>query len=124
MKHQLPPKLKQLTSGYDFGLVTIGHSVATVYKLEHSSKSALFLKFQPSSSVNFLELEALKLEWLHKRGILVPEVRMYLEEDSFEYLLTTAISGCDASSPWKQEISVVLEPAEHHDSQPPFCWFY
>jgi aminoglycoside phosphotransferase len=110
MKQQLPPKLKQITSGYEFVAVTLGRFGASVYKLEHSSKPAMFLKFQQSSSLEFLELEALKLEWLLKRGILVPEVILYLEEDSFEYLLTAAIPGCDASNPWNlEEVPVVLE---------------
>jgi aminoglycoside phosphotransferase len=110
MKQQLPPKLKQLTSGYEFVPVTIGKSGAMVYKLEHSLKPNLFLKFQPSSSVDFLELEALKLEWLHKRDILVPEVIVYLEEESHEWMLTRAIPGCDASNSWNHaEIPAVLE---------------
>jgi aminoglycoside phosphotransferase len=110
MKYQLPPKLIQLTSGYKFVPVTIGHSVATVYKLEHPEKLALFLKVQPGSKFESLELDVRKLEWLHERGILVPEVLLYLEENAIEYLLTSAIPGRDASSPWeKSEIPVVLE---------------
>ncbi len=110
MKNVLPKSLERLVHGYIFAPVITGHSDARVYKLEHPDKADLFLKTQASSSVEFLELEALKLEWLHKRGVRVPKVLLFLEEESFQWLLMTAIPGRDASSLWqKSEIPVVLE---------------
>ena len=110
MKHSLPNKLESVIQGYALAPVQTGHSDATVYKLEHPQNPDLFLKIQRSSNLGSLRFDADKLEWLHKRGILVPQMLLFLEEDSFEYLLTTAISGRDASNLWKQEeIPVLLE---------------
>ena len=105
-----PNSLEPRIAGYEFTFVTTGHSSARVYKLEHPEKPDLFLKIQGSGNLESLKIDARKLEWLHYCRIQVPQMQVFLEENRFEFLLTSAIPGHDAASVWdKTEIPKILE---------------
>jgi kanamycin kinase len=126
MKPALPEPLEHQLEGFSFGRVTVGQSSAGVWRctrtpsgthtfdLEKTLSQTVFLKIasvldnpDPGCSVR---AEAEKLEWMRSRDVSVPNIVQFLELNGFEYLVTTALPGRDASNDWrKDEIPRVVE---------------
>ena len=106
----LPPPLAADLSKHARVEVGTGESDASVIRFERSTGSPVFLKsraFSASSRVRPLFDEAERLGWMHAVGLSVPAVLQYHEWKNREYLLLSALSGVDASTP---------RPKEHHDA--------
>jgi kanamycin kinase len=126
MKPDLPETLEHHLEGFSFERVTVGLSAAGVWKLERTPShtrdlsvektlsQTVFLKIAPVSSDpdpgSSLRAEAERLEWMRSRGVNVPEVVQFLEQDGLEYLLTSALPERDASNEWAaSEVPGVVE---------------
>ncbi len=124
MRPALPEALEHHLEGFSFERVTVGQSGAGVWRLERTPSGThnYNLKKTPSGTVFLkvasvsddtgfsLQAEAQKLEWMRSRGVNVPTVEKFLEQDGLEYLVTTALPGRDASNDWpKDEISRVVD---------------
>lgn len=95
---QKPPLtcgLLQLTNGFSWEQITIGHSGADTFMLSGSTGKR-YLKTQPVSSVESLWQEKARMEWLQGK-LPVPEVLHYEKDDVNEYLMVSEIPGMDAS---------------------------
>jgi kanamycin kinase/aminoglycoside 3'-phosphotransferase-2 len=126
MNPTLPEALEHHLEGFSFNRVTVGQSGAGVWRLSRTPSSTqsfdlektlsgtVFLKIATVSSDPdhgfSLRSEAGKLEWMRSRGVNVPTVEQFLEHDGFEYLLTRALPGRDASNDWpKDEVPRVVD---------------
>jgi len=92
----LPPKLRQAVSGYLWRQNNIGLSSALIFRLEAKGKSSLYLKIDSRIFKHSLFEEKLKLDWLKNR-LPVPEVLLFAEDQTNEYLLLSEIFGVDGS---------------------------
>lgn len=102
----LPPTLAADLSKHARAEVGTGESRASVIRFERSTGSPVFLKsraFDASSRARPLFDEAERLGWMHAVGLLVPAVLQYHEWKNREYLLLSALSGVDASTPRPKE---------------------
>jgi aminoglycoside phosphotransferase len=102
----LPPPLAADLSKHARVEVGTGESAASVIRFERSTGAPVFLKsraFEPSSRARPLFDEAERLGWMHAVGLLVPAVLQYHEWKNREYLLLSALSGVDASTPRPKE---------------------
>lgn len=109
---QVRAVLKGRYPGHTWEPVTIGHSVASVYRL--SGSPSYYLKASPCSrhpDGGFqLGAEAARLPWLAACGIPAPEVVEYDARDGVEWLVTTAIPGRSAAEPWpRQQRAAVVD---------------
>jgi aminoglycoside phosphotransferase len=105
----LPTPLAQMISGYKWRQNNAGFSPAKVFRLDAENKKSLYLKISPRSLAHSLLQEKTKLEWLKNR-LPVPEVLMFAEDESADYLLLSAIRGADASdASLKADIPRVIE---------------
>ena len=115
MNPELPDALESRLEGCSFEAVTVGESGANVYRVFGPGASdAMLLKVAPVSSDPdpgmSVRAEAERLAWMLARGLRVPKVLAFFERGGFEYLLTTALRGRDASRPWvEQDIERVVE---------------
>jgi aminoglycoside phosphotransferase len=95
---QKPPLtggLLQLTNGFAWKRITIGHSGADTFMLSGSTGNR-YLKIQPVSSVESLWQVKARMEWLLGK-LPVPEVLHYERDEVNEYLIVSEIPGMDAS---------------------------
>ena len=85
-----------------------GHSGAEVWRLERSGER-LFLKVAPLSNDPGFSLrdEVKKLRWMLARGLPVPEVLDFFEQDGAEWMLTRALEGQDATLTSLEPVRVV-----------------
>lgn len=95
LRQSLPLKLAETISGYDFRQIHLGLSPSKVFRLEAANKNSLYLKIAPRIPAFSLSDEKLKLEWLENR-LPVPEVLLFAEDESTDYLLLSEISGLPA----------------------------
>lgn len=94
----LPPGLRQLASGYRWLRQTIGQSQAGVFRLEAEGKPALFLKIEQAGPFAELADEAARLRWLSGNDIACPDVIAFETHSRQNWLLMSAIPGCDLAS--------------------------
>ena len=102
----LPPTLAADLSKHARVEIGTGESAASVIRFERSTGSPVFLKsraFDASSRARPLFDEAERLGWMHAVGLLVPAVLQYHEWKNREYLLLSALTGVDASTPRSKE---------------------
>ncbi|MBV9865057.1 MAG: aminoglycoside 3'-phosphotransferase [Abitibacteriaceae bacterium] len=92
----LPPALSKLVAGYSWQPVTGGRSGTTVFKLQKSDSTDLYLKMNPCPENAALFEEKLRLDWIGNR-LPVPSVRFFGEDEAREYLLLSAVPGVDAT---------------------------
>ncbi|MBD2868163.1 APH(3') family aminoglycoside O-phosphotransferase [Paenibacillus arenilitoris] len=91
----LPREIERLTAGCRRQRVTVGMSESRTYRLTGDA-GRFFLKHHAADAVEKLRGEKERIEWL--RGKLpVPEVVLFAEDETGEYLLLTEIAGLDAS---------------------------
>jgi aminoglycoside phosphotransferase len=94
----LPKDLAETVSGYRWQQVFTGRSASHVFQLD-SPQNRLYLKVDSRAIGPPLHQEKLKIEWLQGQ-LPVPQVRMFTEDESRDYLLLSAIPGvtaCDES---------------------------
>lgn len=96
IQSQLPETLAEAVSDYCWQRVMTGCSTAQVFRLEGPTGDCLYLKTAPREYARDLWQEKRKLEWLQGR-LPVPEVRLFVEDESDEYLLLSGIPGVTAS---------------------------
>ena len=77
--------------------MAIGESVAQVYRLCDADGPVSFLKVCPPDTTISLADDAERLRWLAGR-LPVPRLLAYGEEDTFTYLLMSAVPGVDAAT--------------------------
>ncbi len=94
----LPKNLAHLIENYNWQEIFVGRSNAKVFRLISPNKNVCYLKIASrlASSNSLLMSEKSKLEWL-KNKLPVPEVLMFAENASAEFLLLSEIAGKDAS---------------------------
>ncbi|MET0751856.1 MAG: APH(3') family aminoglycoside O-phosphotransferase [Pyrinomonadaceae bacterium] len=95
LRKSLPPNLAETVSGYTWRQIHLGLSPSKVFRLEAAGKNSLYLKIAPRIPAFSLSDEKLKLEWLKNR-LPVPEVLLFAEDESADYLLLSEISGRQA----------------------------
>ncbi len=95
-QQSLPPNLANAISGYAWLQIDIGFSSAQIFRLEAENENSLYLKIDSHASKFSLLQEKIKLEWLKNR-LLVPEVLLFAEDETNEYLLVSEIPGVNAS---------------------------
>lgn len=86
----LPSGLKPLIGECELEAVSIGCSVANVFRVLSDSMNRMFLKVAPAG--NGLRCEADRLAWLCGR-VRVPRVIRFVAENDHEFLLTDALGG-------------------------------
>jgi aminoglycoside phosphotransferase len=94
---ELPIKIKEWTKDYIWEENKIGHSESKVFFLKGPSTNC-YLKVQPVPSIEKLNDEKRKLEWLQGK-LPVPEVIYYESNEKYEFLLLSEIKGINASDP-------------------------
>ncbi|MFB9760724.1 APH(3') family aminoglycoside O-phosphotransferase [Ectobacillus funiculus] len=92
---EVPHDLAELIAGYSWERITIGRSDAMTFLLKGPIYNQ-YLKIQPNHSMENLSDEKERLEWLQGR-LSVPKVLYYNKDEANEYLLTTEITGINAS---------------------------
>ncbi len=95
-RDSLPECLAEAVAGCRWQQVFIGCSTSHVFRLERPNRSDLFLKIAPHAPGRPLLQEKLRLEWLRHR-LPVPQVQMFRERQSYDYLLLSEIPGMVAS---------------------------
>ncbi|TQS76193.1 aminoglycoside 3'-phosphotransferase [Ornithinibacillus gellani] len=93
--HKVPSQLASIITDYAWHPITIGHSEANTYLLKKGYHS-LYLKIQTLGSMEPLQCEKDKMEWLRGK-LAVPEVIHYEQDEEREYLLMTEIAGVNAA---------------------------
>jgi len=96
-------KLRQRYGGYAWEQVKVGHSDALVFRLDASTGTdSLYAKVSMAQGLAGTELsgEAARIDWLAAQGAPVPEVVENGEEDRVAWLVTRALPGRRASTPW------------------------
>ncbi|HEX2887007.1 APH(3')-II family aminoglycoside O-phosphotransferase [Vineibacter terrae] len=91
--------------GYAWHRQTIGHSDALVFRLEAEGRPTLFAKAEPAGPFSELPGEAARLRWLASRHVAAARVLAEALDEGRNWLLTTAVPGCDLAS------SAQLEPS-------------
>lgn len=91
----LPPDLAELTQNYDWELVTLGESGATVYRLRSGGETR-YLKVEPRRLRPELPGEAERLRWLRGR-LPVPALLYTGADEGHSYQLSEALPGVDAT---------------------------
>ncbi len=95
----LPPELRDLADGFTWERVTLGQSASRVFRLVGPGATPpLYLKVPRPVTGLDLRGERDRLEWLQGR-IPVPRVVRYVEDDGYQYLLTTGVPGLPACDP-------------------------
>ncbi|MFC5602764.1 APH(3') family aminoglycoside O-phosphotransferase [Sporosarcina koreensis] len=94
---EIPSSLAELTDGFSWEPITIGHSEAMTFLLkgQHGNQ---YLKVQSVHAVERLYVEKEKLEWLEGK-LPVPRVLFYGTDEINEYLLMSEIKGVNAADP-------------------------
>ncbi len=109
LRQSLPLNLVEISAGYTFRQIHLGLSPSKVFRLEALNKNSLYLKIAPRIPAFSLSDEKLKLEWLKNR-LPVPEVLLFAEDESTDYLLLSEISGLPASADsLKTDVPRVIE---------------
>lgn len=97
LQPSLPPDMAGLVSGYLWQPIHVGLSTAQVFRLEAENREPLYLKIAKRAFAHSLLPEKQRLDWLKIR-LPVPEVLLFAENESSDYLLLSAIpGGVDAS---------------------------
>lgn len=91
----LPPNLAALVEGATWEQVTLGESVAQVYRLRNGAETH-YLKVEPRRPHGELHAEAERLRWLQGR-LPVPALHYTGADERQSYMLTTEVPGADAS---------------------------
>lgn len=91
----LPSTSREALAGYDWQRQTIGASGASVFRLEASGKSTLFLKTEETGDFAELPDEVARLRWLGGQGVPCPEVIVFETHAGLHWLLMTALPGGD-----------------------------
>ncbi|WP_332697075.1 APH(3') family aminoglycoside O-phosphotransferase [Halalkalibacter lacteus] len=105
---EVPQSLARLINGYSWKQITIGHSDAKTFLLKGPVYNQ-YLKIQPNTSIENLNHEKEKLEWLQGK-LSVPEVLYYDKDETNEYLLITEIKGINASDKsYEARLSFLME---------------
>lgn len=92
---EVPHDLAELIDGYSWERITIGRLNAMTFWLKGPIYNQ-YLKIQPNHFIENLYDEKERLEWLQGR-LSVPKVLYYNKDEANEYLLTTEITGINAS---------------------------
>lgn len=104
---EIPPSLAELTNGFSWEPITIGHSEAKTFLLK-SPHANQYVKVQSVQAVERLEVEKEKLKWLEGK-LPVPRVLFYGTDETSEYLLMSEIKGVNASEPsHKDDLPAIL----------------
>jgi len=98
LENDLPGPVRQQVRGYRWTRQTIGRSQAGVFRLDAPGKPILFLKVEPSGPLAELAGEAARLGWLTDRGVACPRVAAFAADRGHDWLLMTAVPGCDLVS--------------------------
>ena len=88
----VPEPLQPCVAGAAWSRITVGESIAEVFRLDRSGRAALYLKIAPRAQRMELLWEKQRLDWLQGR-LPVPAVVGYATDDRHEYLLLTALPG-------------------------------
>ena len=76
--------------------VTLGKSSATVWRIDAGGET-LFLKSAPAHPLSEIPGEAARLRWLATVPVRSPLLRDYFQQDEHDWLLMTALPGCNLS---------------------------
>jgi aminoglycoside phosphotransferase len=105
----LPPMLAETIRGYESQQNLIGLSTAQVFRLKKASGENLYLKTAQRTDSE-LKAEKEKLEWLAGKLAGVPEVRLFVRDESRDYLLISEIEGAGAHEDlWKQNVPKAIK---------------
>lgn len=92
-----PPELSKLFAGRSWQVITIGESIASVYRLIAPNQPDLILKYQSRDPLRNLEGEVERMRWLSGK-IEVPQVIDFLQDETSDWLLMSALPGGDATT--------------------------
>ena len=93
----VPEPLQPLVEGAAWTRITVGESMADIFRLDRSGHAALYLKIAPRSHRMELLREKKRLDWLQGR-LPVPAVVGYETDDRNEHLLLTSLTGRHVAS--------------------------
>ena len=93
----LPASFRALLAGYDRTQVAIGKSRAKTFRLQLSHRPPLYLKIARKWPRRDLLEERNVLRWLVGK-LAVPDILLFDEDQTSEYLLLTEVPGTDAAS--------------------------
>lgn len=105
----LPYCLAEAVADYTWQEIFTGCSTALVFRLWKLDGDCLYLKTSHHAPDRLLLQEKLRLEWLHGR-LPVPEVKMFVEDNGWDYLLLSAVPGTVASDDaYKSNVPMLIE---------------
>lgn len=93
----IPPALGKPLAGREWQSITIGESIASVYRLIAPGQPDLILKLQTRDSLRNLKGEVERMRWLSGK-IEVPEIIDFIQDEKDDWLLMTALPGGDATT--------------------------
>lgn len=94
---------------YAFEPISLGESVASVWRCSMSGAPTFYLKTAALAAELRLDEEAERLRWMKARALPVPAVREYGHTDHAEYLLLDEVTGVAASDPtWRRFLPEVV----------------
>jgi aminoglycoside phosphotransferase len=99
---KLPTSFQAKLEGYEVTPIHTGHSGASVHRFQRGELGGFVLKCTPVSDLEDSSHDVAAMRWLEGRGVQVPRVEGFVVEDEFEWVLTSAVSGRDASSTWRE----------------------
>lgn len=124
---EIPTGWQSMLSGYARQKIAIGRSGASVYRLNHKTEVALFIKAEPVSPFAELPGEAERLRWLSARGVPCAVVLAETTEDGWHWLLLSAVPGCNLAEVAREPGEIVATTLEAlrclHDLDPALCPF-
>ncbi|HEX8196195.1 MAG TPA: APH(3') family aminoglycoside O-phosphotransferase [Pyrinomonadaceae bacterium] len=104
----LPQALFEALYGYDWQQNLTGFSSSQVFRLTKAGGENLYLKTALRVDSELAE-EKQRLVWL-KGKLSVPEVRLFVQTDERDYLLTSEIEGAGAHEDfWKEDVPRTIE---------------
>ncbi|PST19334.1 APH(3') family aminoglycoside O-phosphotransferase [Rhizobium sp. JAB6] len=98
METSLPVRLRDLLAGYEWRQDALGRSSAHVFRLEADGRAPVYLKTELADALGELAGEVARLRWLTSQGLACPEVIAHEKDDEREWLLMSALPGCDLVS--------------------------
>ncbi|WP_246704460.1 APH(3') family aminoglycoside O-phosphotransferase [Rhizobium sp. P32RR-XVIII] len=94
----MPPAIAAHLSGYRPLRDAMGRSAANVFRLEADGRTPLYLKVEKAGPFPELSDEAARLGWLKSMGLACPDVVAQTADGARNWLLMTALPGCDLAS--------------------------
>jgi len=105
----LPPPLAEAVADAHWQQILTGGSPSQVFRLVSTRGEPLYLIIAPRTFDRPLHQEKLQLQWLEAR-LPVPQVRMFAEDEGYDYLLLSEIPGIPASDDgFKKDAPRVIE---------------